>query len=423
MGASRLARLVHLSDLHIVDVRSPLRFEWVELLAADPYWRNLLHMHRPYESLAGWALAAHVEAINELSDVDLVISTGDNIDNGQQNELDAYLALVRGRSVALPADGSAQDAGDEQSWPFWCPDPAVADPLKDRGYPAVTNFLERVAEPIRSAGLRFPFVSVMGNHDLMCQGTSLFTPPMHAALALRVKSFVGPPGFRPADPLIEFVEHPERFIGAAGREVAADPGRRPVDRVGWLAAHGYDTADRFIDLEHVRVITLDTNHPSGDYQGSIGNSQLAWLDDTLDTVGAGRVAVVASHHGSRALVNQRGDDHDRRQGDAMLAVLGRYPCVAVWLIGHGHRNHIIRHAGFPEIMTSSTIDWPSEHRVVDISRHHDGTIEVATTMRAPTPQAGSLAALHRDLAERFEGPAAALARYGRPADRVVRLAS
>jgi hypothetical protein len=31
-----LARIVHLTDMHIMDVRSPLRFEWIELLADDP---------------------------------------------------------------------------------------------------------------------------------------------------------------------------------------------------------------------------------------------------------------------------------------------------------------------------------------------------------------------------------------------------
>ena len=46
-----VVRLVHLSDLHVVDVASPARAEWVELLGDDPRWRPLLHMHRPYEAL------------------------------------------------------------------------------------------------------------------------------------------------------------------------------------------------------------------------------------------------------------------------------------------------------------------------------------------------------------------------------------
>ena len=145
-----------MSDLHVTDVRSPLRFEWIELMGDDPYWQPLLHMHRPYEALSAWAVAAHVDAINEGPDSDLVISTGDNIDNGQVNELDAYLAVMTGCTVVLPADGGPQDAGGEQTWPFWCPDPTVADPWKERVYPAVDDFLARVAEPVRSPGVRFP---------------------------------------------------------------------------------------------------------------------------------------------------------------------------------------------------------------------------------------------------------------------------
>jgi hypothetical protein len=46
-----VGRLVHLSDLHVIDVVSPARAEWVELLGDDPRWRPLLDMHRPYEAL------------------------------------------------------------------------------------------------------------------------------------------------------------------------------------------------------------------------------------------------------------------------------------------------------------------------------------------------------------------------------------
>src|SRR4051812_15584841 len=98
-----LVNLVHLSDLHILDAASPARAEWVELESADPLYRPLLHMHRPYDTLTAFAFAAHVDAIranpvDPLSgrQYDLAISTGDNIDNGQRNELDAYLAIICG---------------------------------------------------------------------------------------------------------------------------------------------------------------------------------------------------------------------------------------------------------------------------------------------------------------------------------------
>ncbi|MEY4229458.1 MAG: hypothetical protein RLZZ362_307, partial [Actinomycetota bacterium] len=52
-----VASLWHLSDLHVLDAASPMRFEWIETLAHDPRWRPLLHMHRPQESLVPWAVA------------------------------------------------------------------------------------------------------------------------------------------------------------------------------------------------------------------------------------------------------------------------------------------------------------------------------------------------------------------------------
>ena len=56
-----LLSVLHLSDAHVMDTVSPARCEWVEVLAHDPRWQPLLHMHRPYEALAHWTLAAHVD--------------------------------------------------------------------------------------------------------------------------------------------------------------------------------------------------------------------------------------------------------------------------------------------------------------------------------------------------------------------------
>jgi metallophosphoesterase (TIGR03767 family) len=433
---ARLARLVHLTDMHIMDVASPMRFEWIELLANDRYWWPLLHMHRPYDALACHALAAHVEAIAGAAPVDLVLATGDNIDNAQRNELDAYLALVMGGSVSLPADGSAQDAGGLDEWPFWSPDERVVDPWKARGYPAVEGFLERVAAPIRSLGVGSPFAALMGNHDLMCQGTSLMNPRIEAVLQCGVKALGPRESFRPDDPGTAFADAPEDFVGSGARPVGFDPGRVGIDRRAWLRAHvergalGYTRAqadlgngDTVIELEDVCVVMLDTNHPDGDYNGSIGASQLAWLDERLTEVARepGRVAVIASHHGAESLVNVRGVRTDRRLADAMLDVVDRHACVAAWLIGHRHVNRIEARRGVWEITTSSTIDWPSEHRAIDVLRHGDGTIEIATTMRSHGAPAGSLAALHLDLAKRFDGSKRAADRYGQPHDRDTRL--
>ena len=43
--------LLLMSDVQVMDSISPARCEWVELLADQPKWQPLLHMHRPYEAL------------------------------------------------------------------------------------------------------------------------------------------------------------------------------------------------------------------------------------------------------------------------------------------------------------------------------------------------------------------------------------
>jgi hypothetical protein len=174
-------------------------------------------------------------------------------------------------------------------------------------------------------------------------------------------------------------------------------------------------ADTFIDTEHVRIILLDTNHPAGDYQGSIGAAQIAWLEERLVEVAqSGRLAVLASHHGSASLINERGADPARLLAQALTDSVHRHPCVVAWLVGHRHLHRVTAHphpsgkgGGFWEITTASIIDWPSQTRAVEIIRHGDGTLELVCTLLDHQGEPGSLAALHRSLAQRFAGEAAA----------------
>ena len=456
-----VVRLVHLSDLHVIDVASPARAEWVELLGDDPKWRPLLHMHRPYEALTHWALAAHVDAIHRDPAApwtggayDLALSTGDNIDNAQRNELDAYLAIMAGGRTQLAASGGPQDpaggldagttapSAPVEPWPFWCPIPGVVDTWKPLGYPAVDDYFERVDATLSSPGVGIPWASLPGNHDLMRQGTSLTNQRLESIAVGPTKSLQRPLGFLPDDPSTMFVEAPERFSCGPMRPVPSDPDRRAIDLEEWFAAHaaagavgddddhvretGAGCGDKIIDVADVRIVVLDTNHPDGDYQGSIGTAQLAWLDERLTEVDTepGRYAIIASHHGSASLDNVRGGRPDRLLGDAMLDVVHRHPCAIAWLVGHRHIHRIEPRpgaaGGFWEISTGSIIDWPSQVRAVEVVEHADGTIEIVTTLLDHGAPADSLAALHRDVARRFAGSSAA-AMAGGPGDGDARL--
>jgi len=431
--------LLHLSDAHVIDSVSPARSEWIELLADDPYWKPLLHMHRPYEALTHWALAAHVERLHRQplapwSDkvFDLALSTGDNIDNAQANELQTFLKIMAGGRTALSAYGGVHEHGKELGpgpWPFWCPESGFADLWRDKGYPAVPGFMARASAEVHSPGLGFAWTSVPGNHDVMRQGTAWPNPAIEAIAVGSNKALAGAAGWRPADPLLQFVETPEQFAaGDAVRQIAASPQRRAVDLPEWIAAHmqhgalGYGRqnlregcADAVIDTGHARIILLDTNHPAGDYQGSIGTAQLDWLEDRLAEVDRqpGRIAVLASHHGSVSLTNTRGDDPERQLAEGLTRVAHRYPCVVAWLVGHRHLHRVVAHPhpegrghGFWEITTASLIDWPSQTRAVEFIRHNDGTLEIVCTLLDHGAEAGSLAALHRELAHGFAGDGA-----------------
>jgi metallophosphoesterase (TIGR03767 family) len=448
-NAECLLALWLMSDVQVLDAASPARGEWVELLGDSPKWQPLLPMHRPYESLTHWALAAHVDKVRRdptgpysRRPYDLALSLGDNIDNAQHNELDAFLAIVAGGRAQLPAWGCVQDASGHDGntpWPYWCPDAAVDDLWKRKGYPAVPDFLARASEPIVSQGLGFPWASVPGNHDLMRQGTALPGPAIERIAVGRHKLLLPPDGFDPADPLTLFVDDPAAFSRGGARLVAPLEARRALSKQEWIAAHvarvaaGHHAAsaalgqtDAVIDTEHARILLLDTNHPQGDYQGSIGTAQLAWLEQQLAEVDRqpGRIAVLASHHGSVSLTNTRGADPQRQLAAALTALLHRHPCVVAWLVGHRHLHEIRPHpgplGGFWEISTGSLIDWPSQTRAVEMLRHGNGQLEIVCTLQDHAAPAGSLAHLHRELARRFAG-IRAVGMGGRPEDGTTRL--
>jgi hypothetical protein len=101
--AACVLALAVMSDVQVLDTASPARCEWVSQWADDPLWHALQPMHRPYEALTHWALAAHVDALRRkpvgpCSDrpYDLALSLGDNIDNAQHNELATFLAILAG---------------------------------------------------------------------------------------------------------------------------------------------------------------------------------------------------------------------------------------------------------------------------------------------------------------------------------------
>jgi metallophosphoesterase (TIGR03767 family) len=475
--SATVLKLLHLTDLHVMDAGSPARCDWVEAKADDPKWHPLLHMARPHDTLANWGLAALIRGIsNNGGDfADLVITTGDNIDNAQRNELDAYLALMDGGSFAFPYEGPQRSswAADprcealrtraEGFWPFWLPDgprdgtgPDIWTAL--RGLPTVPGVLNETESNLVSPGVGLPWLSVLGNHDVLRQGTVRTTPDLEAIAVGSWRAATGM-ALDPPVPFDHYMANPAAFSSGPDRfPVRSDAGRRSIDRSEFIRAHrmranhiGFtsDTSGDYVcDTEHVRIVALDTNHPAGHYQGSIGAAQLEWLDDVLLMADIElRPVLVVSHHGGVSLDNTYTDgshtNDDRRLAVDLETVLHRHRCVLAWLVGHRHV-HRIRPVldplgvgrGFWEITTGSTIDYPCQARVVEVMVDQNGEFLLRTTLvdhsdtdmyADEIPQA--LAAHHRHIAALVAGvgsagsvrepqpKSAAARRVGLPGDR------
>jgi metallophosphoesterase (TIGR03767 family) len=410
-GARALLRLVHMTDVHVIDASSPARAEYVELAAAgDSRWDIMVPMFRPQELLQQHALAAMVETINGLSHapvsgdpLDVVIVTGDCVDNAQRNELNAYLALLDGGTVHLPYDGvqsvaayhhnmpttSSSDVSGSEVFPdgggsirdtgFWCPDPSVDDHWKRAyGFPSFPGLLEAIDTPIACPGLTLPWLGVVGNHDWLRQGTAKTSEALEAIAVGFKKSTGMPPDFLPEDALAAYLEEPASYnVGAPTRTIRADSERTGITAYDFIRAHiesegglattGSQTAsatmtvvtrghgfggdvntvrpDYVADFGAVRIIAIDMNHPAGHYQGSVGLAQLAWLEERL--VEANNVYILlASHHPTEALTNEtqaEGFANDRVLADPVAEVLHRHSCVIGWLTGHRHHHCIKAH--------------------------------------------------------------------------------
>ncbi|MGH9304723.1 MAG: hypothetical protein ACRDZ5_09975, partial [Acidimicrobiales bacterium] len=155
----------HVTDLQLADVCSPGRFEFFEELRGLAGSGAFVPAQRPQEALCPHAIDAMVRRLASLgpsedsgSALDLVISSGDNIDNAQWNELSWYLSLLGGGQVYL-GSGRGYAGVQQQDWPdwpgelFWRPD-GGADRWKSLyGYPTMPGLLEEAVSPFAVGGV------------------------------------------------------------------------------------------------------------------------------------------------------------------------------------------------------------------------------------------------------------------------------
>jgi hypothetical protein len=147
-----VASVVQLTDLHLVDAQSPGRVEFL-----DPLGPPFTGAYRPQEVLTTQVHAAMAERINALAAgpvtgraFDCIVSTGDNIDNCQRNELAWFITGMDGGTLT-PGSGAPGEYEGVQAWgdpAFWHPD----DERQPDGFPVRPGLLEAGVAPFETPG-------------------------------------------------------------------------------------------------------------------------------------------------------------------------------------------------------------------------------------------------------------------------------
>lgn len=438
-----LGAFVQFTDLHVLDVQSPVRFEYTHPVLGSS-------AHRPQEALAMVGASALVKRVNSLRNgpvtgrpFDFMMTTGDNTDNHEEIELDWLMTILNGGPLTPDTGDIGRFEGVQNcgSQLYWQPESQNPDRYKERGgFPHLPGYLAAATAEFHSPGLDVPWYCTIGNHDNTPAGTLPAGTLSDVYVGDRKLMFADDDVTeRMAEAMTEEeqlgdvpgeVENPDNAdtmsTAALTSTVTPDERRKPFDTAGFVAAHlaeantgpgpvghgyteakadGVDCFYTFPIAEGVTGISMDTTTLAGLANGSIGKRQYDWLESTLrasssvyyDLLGRRRTQratdelfVLFSHHTSTTMNNplpdKRRPAEPRYIGEILVAMLKRYPNVLAWVNGHTHYNKVRAHTsstperGFWEINTASHIDHPQMARSIEIVDNADGTMSLFTTL-------------------------------------------
>lgn len=387
-----VARLVHITDTHIVDEQSPARFTEAHRFTGSAW--------RPYEAYSTQLLDGIVRAVNRIHaagrEIDFLIHTGDACDNAQSNELVWFVAVMEGDEVD-PLSGPDDRSAD-----------ALPEPLRD---PHATFRAQGLYRTGQHGSLpSIPWYLLAGNHDQYAIGVlpivewadgsrtaplplenrpGLWLPveldPLSSWAYGRVTpADPGPPGLfeipRYVEPNQERAYFRKHELAEALLATVTEPiGHGLADSADETTAAQGSTAAYYYSVSPVvgvRLIALDTTDSaepepgSLNEEGTLSREQLDFLRDELEAASEREeIVIVASHHPSPSLLPRRGSEVG---GDEFRALLNEYANVALHLAGHRHRNRVNDRGGYLEIETCSTLDLPQEARLIEIWRDDAG---------------------------------------------------
>ncbi|RVW04708.1 TIGR03767 family metallophosphoesterase [Rhodococcus spongiicola] len=477
-----LASFVQITDVHIIDAQSPMRFEFVDSFNGSA--------HRPQETMAAQGLTALVRQINAIASgphtqrrFDAVVTTGDNTDNKEFAELDWFLTAMNGGTIT-PNTGAPdryEGVQDSDVDMYWNPGSSVQDKYKQAGFPEIPGLLDAAIAPFTSPGLNTPWYCVFGNHDDTPIGTLPNGIPLLERMYTGSLKFMEPgsPEQVASVSSAAVSGNAELVLAALSsftkppRKVTPDLARSPFTKREFVAehlkpentgpgpvGHGFtpdagETGIAYYSFEiapGVVGIGMDSTNPVGLAEGSLGEAQLQWIEETLiagssryyDTDGSpvsrqgtDTWFVLFSHHTSSmdALLPDPANPSERRvPGSEVVDLLHRFPNVLAWVNGHTHRNKVRPREGatpeqsFWEINTASHIDFPQLGRIIEVTDNVDGTVSLFTTLfEADSPYSVDytdlspvgLASLYREFA--FNDASPSSTRSGTAEDQNVEL--
>ncbi|MDP2305470.1 MAG: hypothetical protein Q8P18_05540 [Pseudomonadota bacterium] len=374
-GANRrsLAFFLHQTDAQLADTESPIRMVGTDGVGSTE------SACRPQEIYAIHALDALIRTANALSidaPIDFALTTGDNIDNAQTNELGWFVSVWDGTPLR-PDSGDPDSQADEDG----------NDPIAE----------------FTPVGADFPWYAVAGNHDVLVQGN--FDPSRYADDALGTDAPLGTRDLtQPGGPLgFSSVADPSRAVMARSdlASIYLDSPSTPGP-----VGHGFGATNIADDsvtwaAEPVAgvpivLLSVDANPPDlGDAELSAAERD-TFLVPALDAAqAAGQLVILTSHYALADLAVEGGT----RLGDLLLT----YPNVVLTVSGHSHVNDIRavgtpdNPGGFWEIRTASSTDWPGQGRLVELVDNGDGTLSIFTTSLDYLAPPGSMAARARTL--------------------------